>query len=88
MVLHCGWTCTGTTDTTGSWTRAASGCWAGDCHNDLGMVLGLLEPYRESLLEGVVVESTFNWYWLADGLRDHGYRVRLPIRRRWSSTAG
>jgi transposase len=25
----------------------------------------------------VVVESTFNWYWLVDGLMDHGYRVHL-----------
>ena len=45
--------------------------------NDLGEVLRLLEPYRESLVAGVVVESTFNWYWLVDGLQDHGYRVRL-----------
>jgi transposase len=44
--------------------------------NDLGEVLKLLERYRERLVE-VVVESTFNWYWLVDGLRDHGYRVRL-----------
>jgi len=24
-----------------------------------------------------VVESTFNWYWLVDGLMDNGYRVHL-----------
>jgi len=42
--------------------------------NDLAEVLKLLEPHRESLVE-VVVESTFNWYWLVDGLRDHGYRA-------------
>jgi transposase len=24
-----------------------------------------------------VVESTFNWYWLVDGLREAGYRVHL-----------
>ncbi len=29
--------------------------------NDLEVVLGELMPYR-STLEGVVVESTFNWY--------------------------
>ena len=45
--------------------------------NDLGEVLRLLEPYRESLLDGVVVESTYNWYWLVDGLQEHGHRVRL-----------
>jgi transposase len=26
---------------------------------------------------GVAVESTFNWYWLVDGLQDAGYRVHL-----------
>ena len=44
--------------------------------NDLGKVLAILEPFRHET-EGVVVESTFNWYWLVDGLMDHGYRVHL-----------
>lgn len=44
--------------------------------NDLGGCLELLEPFREEL-EAVAVESTFNWYWLVDGLDDHGYDTRL-----------
>jgi transposase len=44
--------------------------------NDLREILDVLEPFREQI-EGVVVESTFNWYWLVDGLMDHGYRVHL-----------
>jgi transposase len=28
-------------------------------------------------LAGVVVESTFNWYWLVDGLKDAGFTVHL-----------
>lgn len=32
--------------------------------NDLAEVLKALNPYRKDL-EGLVVESTFNWYWLA-----------------------
>lgn len=44
--------------------------------NRLETVLGFLEPYRDAL-RGVVVESTYNWYWLVDGLQDHGYRVHL-----------
>jgi transposase len=28
-------------------------------------------------VEGVVVESTYNWYWLVDGLMEAGYRVHL-----------
>ena len=44
--------------------------------NDLGTVSAWLEPYRKDLA-GVVVESTYNWYWLVDGLMDQGYRVHL-----------
>jgi transposase len=44
--------------------------------NDLGAILQSLEPYREEL-EGLVVESTYNWYWLVDGLVAAGYRVHL-----------
>ena len=44
--------------------------------NDLGLVLKLLEPYREELT-GIAVESTFNWYWLIDGLEESGYRAHL-----------
>lgn len=45
--------------------------------NNLEEVLTVLGPYKERLDKGVVVESTFNWYWLADGLNEADYRVRL-----------
>lgn len=46
--------------------------------NDLPSVLEILKPYREQLKEtGIVVESTFNWYWLVDGLMENGYEVHL-----------
>lgn len=44
--------------------------------NELAGYLEALEPYRDRLV-GVVVESTFNWYWLVDGLLEQGYEVRL-----------
>jgi transposase len=44
--------------------------------NELGRVLEALEAYREELA-GVVVESTYNWYWLVDGLQAAGYKVYL-----------
>lgn len=44
--------------------------------NELTAVLEALKPYQNSV-EGVVVESTYNWYWLADGLREAGYEVHL-----------
>ena len=44
--------------------------------NELEAVLRELEPYREQL-EGIAVESTYNWYWLVDGLQEAGYPVKL-----------
>jgi transposase len=44
--------------------------------NDIFEVRGVLRPFREELV-GVVVESTYNWYWLVDGLMEDGYRVHL-----------
>lgn len=44
--------------------------------NDLETVRSGLKPYAEEI-EGIAVESTFNWYWLVDGLRDSGYKVHL-----------
>jgi transposase len=44
--------------------------------NDLSIVLQELAPYRQTL-RCVVIESTYNWYWLGDGLLKQGYRVKL-----------
>jgi len=46
------------------------------CPNDLSTILAQLAPHRDELA-GVVVESTYNWYWLVDGLMAAGYAVRL-----------
>ena len=46
------------------------------CPNDLAKILALLTPHRDELA-GVVVESTYNWYWLVDGLMAEGYVVKL-----------
>lgn len=44
--------------------------------NDRVRILDFLKPWREELV-GVVVESTFNWYWLVDSLQEAGYKVHL-----------
>lgn len=44
--------------------------------NDLRQILQFLEPYRAHMV-GIVVESTYNWYWLVDGLMEGGYWVHL-----------
>jgi transposase len=44
--------------------------------NDLVLILKELSVYQ-SEIEGIVVESTYNWYWLVDGLMEQNYRVHL-----------
>ena len=44
--------------------------------NELAQIVGLLARYVADLV-GVVVESTYNWYWLVDGLQAAGHRVHL-----------
>jgi len=43
---------------------------------DLKLVTDFLQPYRKRL-KSLAVESTYNWYWLVDGLRADGYPVQL-----------
>ena len=44
--------------------------------NDLETILGHLASYRQTL-QAIAVESTYNWYWLVDGLMEAGYQVKL-----------
>ena len=43
--------------------------------NDLPLIIKTFEAFQGQL-KGIVVESTFNWYWLIDGLMDAGYQDR------------
>jgi transposase len=42
----------------------------------MNAIIQTLKPYR-SEISGIAVESTYNWYWLADGLMLEGYKVHL-----------
>ena len=44
--------------------------------NDLSTIIDVLRPYQADLT-GCVVESTYNWYWLVDGLMEAGFPVHL-----------
>jgi len=46
--------------------------------NQLPVILKVLEPY-EKMIVGIVVESTFNWYWLVDGLMENVYKDRVHL---------
>src|SRR4030095_12767125 len=42
----------------------------------LSQVLQALAPFKERL-DTIAVESTYNWYWLVDGLQDADYQTVL-----------
>ena len=44
--------------------------------NYIDCIVDELAPFKNELV-GVVVESTYNWYWLVDGLETAGYKVHL-----------
>jgi transposase len=44
--------------------------------NQPDVILAELEPFKANI-SGIVVESTFNWYWLVDLLMDAGYCLHL-----------
>ena len=44
--------------------------------NELERIIVALMTFKEALM-GIVVESTFNWYWLVDGLMQAGFKVHL-----------
>lgn len=44
--------------------------------NDREIILAALKPYQDQIV-GVVIESTYNWYWLVDTLMTEGYEAHL-----------
>jgi transposase len=44
--------------------------------NELALIRQTLQPFQGEWV-GIAVESTYNWYWLVDGLMEEGYRVHL-----------
>ena len=56
-----------------------------DC--DLKQVTEFLQPLK-SQLQSMAVESTFNWYWLVDGLRAQDYAIDLANPARIEQYSG
>ena len=44
--------------------------------NEGSVILEVLKPLKRRIV-GIVVESTYNWYWLVDLLMESGYKVHL-----------
>ena len=53
--------------------RRIKGC---RTRNDLNQIIGVLSEHGDNVA-GIAVESTYNWYWLVDGLMDEGLTVHL-----------
>ena len=45
-------------------------------NNDLELILQQLSIFIDEIV-AIAIESTFNWYWLVDGLQAAGYEVKL-----------
>ena len=45
-------------------------------NNDLELILQQLSAFIDGIV-AIAIESTFNWYWLVDGLQAAGYEVKL-----------
>lgn len=55
--------------------------------NELATIRDALEPFRKQI-RTLAVESTYNWYWLVDGLRDLQYDTRLANPARMEENIG
>ena len=61
--------------------------WKKKLRNDPSLILAALTPFKEDIA-GVVVESTFNWYWAVDLLVEEGYVVHLANPSRIQQYSG
>lgn len=54
--------------------------------NDFAVILKELEPFRKEI-QGIVAESTYNWYWLVDGLQEAKHKAHpFPVPPAYSVT--
>jgi len=57
------------------------------CPNDLATIHAALEPYRHRIV-ALAVESTYNWYWLVDGMQRLQYPMKLANPARMQENLG
>jgi transposase len=61
--------------------------WKKKLRNDPSLISEMLSPFKKDIV-GIVVESTYNWYWLVDLLMEEGYVVHLANPSRIQQYAG
>jgi len=61
--------------------------WKKKLRNDPSLIVAALRSLKEDII-GIVVESTYNWYWLVDLMIEEGYRVHLANPSRVQQYSG
>jgi len=61
--------------------------WKKKLRNDPRLISSTLKLFKGDIV-GIVVESTYNWYWLVDLLMEEGYRVHLANPSRVEQYSG
>jgi transposase len=61
--------------------------WKKKLRNDPSLISETLRPFKKDI-EGIVVESTYNWYWLVDLMMEEGYQVHLANPSRVQQYSG
>ena len=67
--------------------EAGGRLWKKKLRNDPSLILETIKPFKKDI-EGIVVESTYNWYWLVDLLMGDGYHVHLANPSRVQQYSG
>ena len=61
--------------------------WKKKLRNDPSLISEAIRRFKSDIV-GVVVESTYNWYWLVDLLIEEGYHVHLANPSRIQQYSG
>ena len=61
--------------------------WKRKLRNDPSLISVSLRPFKKDIV-GIVVESTYNWYWVVDLLMEEGYEMHLANPSRIQQYSG
>ncbi|HEX9135988.1 MAG TPA: transposase, partial [Nitrospirota bacterium] len=76
MALYTGFDLHSTNTYAGVIDGSGKRIWKKKLRNEPSLILATLSQFKGDIA-GVVVESTYNWYWLVDLLMEEGYKVHL-----------
>jgi transposase len=87
MALYTGFDLHSTNTYIGAIDEDGKRMWKKKLRNDPSLIVAVLSPLKKDIV-GVVVESTYNWYWLVDLLMEDGYKVHLANPSRIQQYSG